>query len=81
MRDAQYETEAVIDDYVYHDNVAPFLCPRIMQRFRISDPSRRYVTTCVKAFRTGSYSSGGIDFGSGEYGSLEAMAASILLDR
>ena len=39
IRDAQYETEAVLDTYFYHDNVAPFLCPRIMQRFGFSNPS------------------------------------------
>ncbi|KAL7543207.1 hypothetical protein ACHAXR_012486, partial [Thalassiosira sp. AJA248-18] len=81
VRDAQYETEAVIDAYFYHDNVAPFICVRIMQRFGFSNPSGRYVASCVEAFRTGTYLSGGETFGSGEYGSLEAMAASILLDR
>lgn len=80
-RDAQYETEAVLDDYFYHSNVAPFLCPRVMQRFGFSNPSRRYIASCVQAFRSGHYASGGISFGSGEYGSLEAMAASIILDR
>jgi hypothetical protein len=31
-RDAEYETAAVLDHYFYQDNVAPFLCTRIMQR-------------------------------------------------
>ena len=52
-----------------------------MQRFSFSNPSPRYVKSCVNAFRTGSYTSGSETFGSGEYGSLEAMTASILLDR
>ncbi|KAL7542499.1 hypothetical protein ACHAXR_011825, partial [Thalassiosira sp. AJA248-18] len=81
LRDAQYETEAVLDHYFYHDNVAPFLCTRIMQRFSFSNPSPRFVSTCVDAFRTGIYTSGSESFGSGKYGSLEAMAASIFLDR
>lgn len=81
LRDAQYETEAILDHYFYHDNVAPFLCTRITQRFGLSNPSPRFVAQCVNAFRTGSYSSGSVSFGNGKYGSLEAMAASILLDR
>ena len=81
LRDAQYETDAVLDNYFYQDNAAPFLCVRIMQRFSFSNPSPRFVASCVEAFRTGNYTSGNYNFGSGEYGSLEALAASILLDR
>lgn len=66
LRDAQYETDAVLDHYFYQDNVTPFLCVRVMQRFLFSNPS-------------GIYTTGGTIFGSGSYGSLEAMAASILL--
>jgi uncharacterized protein (DUF1501 family) len=80
VRDAQYETDAVLDSYFYHDNVGPFLCTRIMQRFSFSNPSRRFVASCVNAFRSGSYTSDSVSFGSGEYGSLEALAASIFLD-
>lgn len=60
--------------------VAPFLCTRIIQRFGVSNPSPRYVSECTNAFTTGLYSSGPHEFGSGEYGSLEAMAAAIVLD-
>jgi len=81
LRDAQYETDAVIDHYFYHKNTAPFLCTRIMQRFGFSNPSPRYVRSCVEAFRSGSYFSGDVDFGSGDYGSLEAMVAAILLSK
>ena len=42
VRDSQYETEAVLDHYFYHTNVAPFLCTRIIQRLaQISNPSPR----------------------------------------
>lgn len=81
LRDAEYETKAVLDHYFFQDNTAPFLCVRVMQRFSFSNPSPRFVSSCVNAFRTGLYTSGTITFGSGEYGSLEAMAASIFLDR
>lgn len=81
LRDAQYETDAVLDHYFYQDNVAPFLCTRISQRFGFSNPTPRFTKQCVDAFRSGIYTSGGELFGSGEYGSLEAMVASIVLDR
>ncbi|KAL7461376.1 hypothetical protein ACHAXS_001795, partial [Conticribra weissflogii] len=81
LRDALYETEAVLDHYFYQDNVAPFLCTRMIQRFGISNPSPRYVEACSMAFKSGSYSSGSSSFGSGDYGSLEAMVAAIVLDK
>ncbi len=81
LRDAQYETEAVLDHYFYQNNVAPFLCVRIMQRFSFSNPSPRFVASCVEAFRAGLYNSGSSTFGSSKYGSLEAVVAAILLDR
>jgi hypothetical protein len=81
LRDAQYETDAVLDYYFYHDNVAPFICVRVMQRFSFSNPSRRFISRCVEAFRAGLYTTeSDTTFGSGKYGSLEAMIASILLD-
>ena len=81
LRDAQFETDAVLDHYFYQNNVAPFLCTRIMQRFSFSNPSRRFVSSCVDAFRGGTYTSASINFGSGKYGDLEAVIASIILDR
>jgi hypothetical protein len=42
-RDAMYETEAVLENYVHHNNVAPFLAMRLIQRFGISNPSPRYI--------------------------------------
>jgi uncharacterized protein (DUF1800 family) len=81
MIDAQYETEALLEHLVYHDNVPPFLSVRIMQRFGVSNPSPRYVKTCAQAFKNGHYQSGGVTFGDGNYGSLEALAACVVLDR
>ena len=81
LRDAQYETDAVLRHLFYHDNVPPFLCTRVMQRFGHSNPSPRYVSECSKAFRSGLYLSGEENFGNGKYGNLEAMIAAIMLDR
>lgn len=84
-RDAQYETDAALDQYFYHDNTAPFLALRLIQRFGISNPSPRFVTTVALAFRSGKYTVPGVPdsplFGNGMYGNLSATIAAILLDR
>ena len=80
-RDATYETEAILEHYFYHDNTAPFLCIRFIQRFGISNGSPRYVKSCATAFRNGTYQSGNVTFGTGRYGDLAATTAAIALDR
>jgi len=55
IRDAQYETDAVLDNYFYHPNTAPFLANLLIQRFGISNPSKRYVEEVANAFSTGTY--------------------------
>ncbi|KAL3778843.1 hypothetical protein ACHAWO_009699 [Cyclotella atomus] len=74
VRDAQYITVAVLDHYFYNDNVAPFICIRLMQSFGFSNPSPRYVSQCTNAFRSGYYESRSIS------GCLESTLASIILD-
>ncbi len=52
-----------------------------MQRFSFSNPSRKFISQCVEAFRAGLYTTeSDTTFGSGKYESLEAMIASIRLD-
>eukprot|EP00957_Ditylum_brightwellii_P017449 1313810-Ditylum_brightwellii.AAC.1 len=80
-RDAEYETDAVLDHYFYHQNVAPFLCLRLIQRFGQSNPSPRYVEACNAAFRNGIYYTTSNAYGTGKYGDLSATIASIILDR
>ena len=78
QRDAIYETDSVIDELFYHQNTAPFVAFRMIQRMATSNPSPRYVAAVVDAWKTGAY--GGHAF-SGEYGDLAATVAAILLDR
>jgi cullin-associated NEDD8-dissociated protein 1 len=75
VRDAEYETEAVLDHLFFHDNTAPFVAHRLIQRFTSSNPSPRYVTVVADAFRTGTY--GGTTY-SGKYGDLGATIEAIL---
>ena len=81
LRDALYETDALLEHLFYHDNTAPFVSFRIIQRFGISNPSPRYVKVVATAFTQGNYTSGGQTFGSGKYGDLAATVAAVLLDR
>ena len=41
QRDAVYETDAVLDNYFYHANTAPFIAFRLIQRLVTSNPSPR----------------------------------------
>jgi len=81
-RDAAYETEAVLDNYLYHPNTPTFVAIRLMKRFGHSNPSPRYISAVSAAFETGVYNKKKLsNFGNGEYGNLEATIAAILLDR
>jgi hypothetical protein len=77
--DAYYETEAILDYYTYHDNTAPFIARRMIQRLVTSNPSPQYVRKAATAFRTGKFTKHGIEFGKGVEGDLEALFAAILL--
>jgi cullin-associated NEDD8-dissociated protein 1 len=83
-REAEYETSALLDHLVHHPNTAPFVVYRLIQRLVTSNPSPRYVSAVVEAFRTGqvngSNSLSSFTF-SGQYGDLGATFAAILLDR
>lgn len=86
LRDAYYETDAVIDHLAYHENTPPFISKNLIQHFGISNPSPRYIETVATAFRTGSYvfkqaGSPNVSFGDNKWGDLSAVAAAILLDR
>jgi len=78
-RDAQYETDAVLKHYARHDNTAPFLAQRMIQRFGTSNPAPSYVEAVAIAFKEGTYLSENVSFGDDRYGSLEAMIAAIVL--
>lgn len=70
-----------MDSYFYHPNTAPFISQRLIQRFGVSNPSPGYVKRVATAFRTGSYTSGTVEFGSSEYGDLNSTIAAIILDK
>jgi cullin-associated NEDD8-dissociated protein 1 len=49
------ETQAHLDHLSEHDNTAPFVVYRLIQRLVTSNPSPRYMRAAVAAFRTGTY--------------------------
>jgi uncharacterized protein (DUF1800 family) len=85
-RHVHHEIQAALDHLLFHPNTAPFVALRFIQRFGVSNPSPGYIARVVKSFTSGTYifsepSSEPIAFGSGDYGDLSAMIASILMDR
>eukprot|EP01122_Echinamoeba_exundans_P008354 TRINITY_DN275_c0_g1_i1.p1 TRINITY_DN275_c0_g1~~TRINITY_DN275_c0_g1_i1.p1 ORF type:complete len:1994 (-),score=503.35 TRINITY_DN275_c0_g1_i1:77-6058(-) len=75
---AEYEVEALLEHLFEHDSTAPFVAYRFIQQMVTSNPSPRYVTEVVKAFRTGRY---GNEVFSGKYGDLAATVYAVLMDR
>ena len=75
---AEHEVDALLTHLFEHDNTAPFLTTRLIQRMTTSNPSPRYVKTCATAFASGTYS--GRTY-SGRYGDIGALVRCILLDR
>ena len=75
-RDAIYEVYATIDHLLFHENTAPFVAARMIQRFVTSNPDPSYVAAVATAFKTGTYDG----FGSGKYGDLAATISAVLLE-
>ena len=51
----------------------------MIQHFGISNPSPRYIEAVATAFKTGSYLSNGVSFGTEKWGDMEATIAAIVL--
>ena len=60
----------------HHDNTAPFIALRLIQRFVTSNPHPNYVKAVATAFQTGYYDG----FGAGKYGDLGSTIAAVLLE-
>lgn len=76
-RDAEHETDALIDYLHSHQSTPPFISKLLIQRLVTSNPSPRYIESVAIAFKTGRFA----DFGSGLRGDLAATVAAVLLDR
>ena len=54
-RDIHVEVESLLDHLVFHENTAPFISYRLIQRLTSSNPTPAYVGAVAEAFRTGTY--------------------------
>jgi uncharacterized protein (DUF1501 family)/uncharacterized protein (DUF1800 family) len=75
---SEYEVEALLEHLTEHDSTGPFLAYRFIQQMVTSNPSPRYVTSVVTAFRTGKV---GANTFSGKYGDMGALVFAVLTDR
>jgi len=80
LRDAEYEVDAFLMHLIHYPSAAPFICKKLIQYHGISNPSPGFVQRVTQAFVSGSFITGGIEFGSGKYGDMKAVAGSISLD-
>jgi len=78
IRDAEHETQELIDHLFWHKNHGPFIAHRLIQRMTSSNPTPRYTQAVSNAFKTGAHA--GVTY-SGSYGDLGATFAAIMLDR
>jgi uncharacterized protein (DUF1800 family) len=64
-----------------HPNVGPFVAQNLIVHLVTSNPSPQYVQRVASAFNTGTFvSPGGITYGAGQRGDMQATIAAILLD-
>ncbi|KAL7554934.1 hypothetical protein ACHAWF_018496 [Thalassiosira exigua] len=80
LRDAEYEVDAFLKHLIQYRSSAPFITKKLIQYHGISNPSPGFAQRITQAFVTGSYSSNGVTYGNGKFGSLKAVAAAIALD-
>ena len=80
LRDAEYEVDAFLKSLIRYSSSAPFISKKLIQYHGISNPPPGMVQRVTQAFITGSFTSGGVTFGSNKYGDLKAVAAAITLD-
>ena len=65
------DLDAAIDNIMAHDNVAPFVCYRLIQRLVKSNPSPAYMSRVVSVFNND---------GTGVKGDMKAVIKAILID-
>lgn len=64
-----------------HPNVGPFVSRQLIEHLVTSNPSPQYIQRVTQAFNTGTFvSPGGVSYGAGQRGDMQATIAAILLD-
>ena len=78
--DAAASVTRAVDHLIRHPNAAPFVSQQLIQHLVTSNPTPRYVRRVARAFERGRFESGGVRFGTGRRGDMQAVVAAILLD-
>ena len=78
---ANAEIDSALNGLVNHVSCPPFIAGRFIQRMVKSNPSKGYIQRVVNAFKSGTYSVGGVVKGSGTRGDLVAVVNAVLLDQ
>ncbi|MGI9474982.1 MAG: DUF1800 domain-containing protein [Rubripirellula sp.] len=71
IEDGNADIQAALDNLFNHNNVAPFIAHRLIQRFVKSNPSRAYVRRVARKFN---------DNGAGVKGDMKTVIKAVLLD-
>ena len=79
IRDAEHETEALLDFLHWHSNHPPFVAKSLIKRFTSSNPSPRYVKAVADAFKTGTF--GGVTYGGSTATSARPLPPSYSITR
>jgi uncharacterized protein (DUF1800 family) len=75
------DLKSALDIVFNHPNLPPFVARRFIQHLVTSNPSPTYVTNVANAFKNGTFTSNGVNFGvSGDRGNMQALIAAVLLD-
>jgi uncharacterized protein (DUF1800 family) len=78
---AVQDLKGALDIIFSHPNLPPFVARRFIQHLVTSNPSPLYVTRVANAFKNGSFTSNGVNFGvAGDRGNMQALIAAVLLD-
>ncbi len=76
----QQDLTGTLNNINTYPSTAPHVARLLIQQFVTSNPSPAYVNRVATAYVSGSYSSGGITFGTGTRGDMRALLAATLLD-
>jgi uncharacterized protein (DUF1800 family) len=74
------DLNGALDNIFAQPSLAPFVCQQLIQHLVSSNPSPAYVSRVVAVFDSGTFSTTGASFGSGQPGDMQAVVAAILLD-
>jgi len=77
---AQADLDAALAIIFNHPNVGPFVAKQLILRLVTSNPTPGYVQRVATAFNAGTFINGGVTYGSGNRGDMQATIAAVLLD-